>query len=112
MPVILNHNFQWNRTIHSSRREFPFLINNLILVCLDASHQTNSKVKVSFSLHLKFYYILEMNNVISIPVHFIFQFFGFVAMCAYGYDAWLKYQQYNTVVTNVVTRTTTVTAVA
>lgn len=38
-----------------------------------------------------------------------FQFFGFVAMCAYGYDAFLKYRQYNVVVTNVVTRTTTVT---
>ncbi|XP_055298825.1 plasmolipin-like [Sitodiplosis mosellana] len=36
-------------------------------------------------------------------------FFGFVAMCAYGYDAFLKYRQYNVVVTNVVTRTTTVT---
>lgn len=36
-------------------------------------------------------------------------FFGFVAMCAYGYDAFLKYRLYNTVVTNVVTRTTTVT---
>lgn len=30
-------------------------------------------------------------------------------MCAYGYDAFLKYQLYNTVITNVVTRTTTVT---
>lgn len=37
------------------------------------------------------------------------QFFGFVAMCAYAYDAFLKYQMYNTVVTNVITRTTTVT---
>lgn len=37
------------------------------------------------------------------------QFFGFVAMCAYGYDTFLKYQLYNTVITNVVTRTTTVT---
>lgn len=37
------------------------------------------------------------------------QFFGFVAMCAYTYDAFLKYQMYNMVVTNVVTRTTTVT---
>ncbi|XP_031616949.1 plasmolipin-like [Contarinia nasturtii] len=36
-------------------------------------------------------------------------FFGFVAMCAYAYDAFLKYRQYNVVVTNVVTRTTTVT---
>lgn len=36
-------------------------------------------------------------------------FFGFVAMCAYGYDAFLKYRMYNTVVTNVITRTTTVT---
>lgn len=40
---------------------------------------------------------------------FFFQFFGFVAMCAYGYDAFLKYKMYNTVVTNVITRTTTVT---
>lgn len=36
-------------------------------------------------------------------------FFGFVAMCAYAYDAFLKYRMYNTVVTNVITRTTTVT---
>jgi len=37
-------------------------------------------------------------------------FFGFVAMVAYGYDAFLKYKSYNVVVTNVVTRTTTITA--
>lgn len=57
--------------------------------------------------------------VIKIPdtdeffYHFVLilflQFFGFVAMCAYAYDAFLKYQMYNMVVTNVVTRTTTVT---
>lgn len=36
------------------------------------------------------------------------QFFGYVAMCAYGYDAFLKYRQYNTI-TTVVHRTTVVT---
>lgn len=39
---------------------------------------------------------------------FYLQFFGYVAMCAYGYDAFLKYRQYNTI-TTVVHRTTTVT---
>lgn len=54
-------------------------------------------------------FYLKIIILISITVCFIFQFFGFVAMCAYGYDAYLKYRLYNTVVTNVVTRTTTVT---
>jgi len=35
-------------------------------------------------------------------------FFGFVAMCAYGYDAFLKYRMFGTVTTTVITRTTTV----
>lgn len=38
----------------------------------------------------------------------IFQFFGFVAMCAYGYDAFLKYRLFGTT-TTIVTQRTTVT---
>lgn len=82
---------------------FLMLVSSLV-AARGVTSLTVAAVSILLSLIL-----LKKKKIVTKMFCLIFQFFGYVAMCAYGYDTFLKYKLFGTTTTIVSQRTTTVT---